>query len=323
MDKMTLMVGEKAVLRLAFCYDNLEEYTLEEPQLQYFNVTPLSEDETQESHHISCVTQRYAFMAKKAGDFTLPRFKAHIEYIPLAYQERYNKNHYLQKIDIFTKPLSLHVSPLPHGLRVSGVYHLVASLDKTEVDAQKPLHFTVELKGEGNVENIDFLALNIPHALVYPHKTNTRSKTFDIVSDENYTIPAISLTYFNQAHQMVEITHTEAYQITVLSSSVKKSKSTWVLVFIILVYLCLFFYLYTVFRQIAWVDEKQMLAKRINKAKSKKELLKVIAPYMHKSKALERLVYRLEESEERAFKGLKKETTTQMRLLTQNSNKFI
>jgi len=62
---------------------------------------------------------------------------------------------------------------------------------------------------------------------------------------------------------------------------------------------------------------------RIKKAKNKKELLKVISPYMFESKGLQRVVYRLEKSEKSAFKKIKKETTTQMHLLTHESNKFI
>jgi hypothetical protein len=321
-DRQTFMVGEKAVLSLQFCYDNLEEYTLEEPKLQYFKVLQLSEEEQKDDNR-SCLLQRYALTATKEGVYTLPQLKAHIESIPKAYQTRYNRNHYLQKVDIFTKMLSLHILALPHGLQVTGDYQLFTHLDKTEVVAKKPIHFTVELKGKGNIENIDFLDLHIPNTLIYPHKTETLSKTFDIVSDTNYTIPSIFLTYFNQAHQMVEYIHTKCYNITVTQTSAQKSHSTWIMLLMTGIYLGLFFYLYSLFKQLAFIDEKKILFKRIKKAKNKKELLKVISPYMFESKGLERVVYRLEKSEESAFKTLKKETTTQMHLLTHTLNKFI
>ena len=314
------MVGEKATLGLKFCYDNLEEYTLEEPQLLNFNVALLSEEEKQETNTTVCLHKHYALSAKKAGMFTLPALKAHIESIPPKYQERYNKNHYLQKLDIYTKALPIEVILLPEGLSVTGNYSLTASVDSTTVHAQNPLHFTVLLRGEGNIENLDFLTLSIPHTLIYSHKTEGLSKTFDIISEANYTIPAIALTYFNQEQQMVERIHTESYHITVTGVSVKESKSIWVLLSVI--YLGLFYVVYRIFKALAFVDEKKILFKRIKGVKNKEALLKVIAPYMHKSKGLERLVYRVEMSERSAFKGLKKETTTQMHLLTQNSNKF-
>ena len=323
LDKTSLMVGKKATLSLKFCYDNLEEYTLEEPQLLDFKVDLLREEEKQETNTTVCLRQHYALSAKKAGTFTLPALKAHIESIPPKYQERYNKNHYLQKLDIYTMALPIEVTPLPEGLSVTGNYSLNASVDSTTVRAQTALHLTVSLKGKGNIENLDFLTLSIPHTLIYPHKTEGLSKTFDIIADENYTIPTIALTYFNQEQQMVERIHTESYHITVTGISVKKSKNIWVWLLLWVIYLGLFYAVYRIFKTLAFIDEKKILFKRIKGAKNKEALLKVIAPYMHKSKGLERLVYRVEMSERSAFKGLKKETTTQMHLLTQNSNKFI
>ena len=322
LDRTSLMVGEKVTLSLKFCYDNLEEYTLEEAQLLDFKVTLLSEEEKQETNTTTCVLQHYALRAKKSGTFTLPALKAHIESIPLKYQKRYNKNHYLQKRDIYTKALSIEVTPLPEGLNVTGNYTLFASVDSTRVNAQTPLHLTVTLKGEGNIENLDFLILSIPHTLIYPHKTVGLSKTFDIIAEANYTIPTIALTYFNQEEQMVERIHTESYPITVTGTSVQKSKNIWLWVLLSVIYLGLFYAVYRIFKTLDFIDEKKILFKRIKNAKNKEALLKVIAPYMHQSKGLERLVYRVEMSERSAFKGLKKETTTQMHLLTQNSNKF-
>jgi len=321
-DKNTFMVEEKTILTLQFCYDDLEEYTLEEPKFQYFKVLQLSEEEQKDDNR-SCLLQRYALTATKEGVYTLPQLKAHIESIPKAYQTRYNRNHYLQKVDIFTKMLSLHILALPHGLQVTGEYQLFTRVDNTKVDAKKPLHVTVELMGKGNIDNIDFLDLHIPNTLIYPHTTKTLSKTFDIISDTNYTIPSIALTYFNQAHQMVENIRTKSYKITVIQTPIQKSHNSWIVPLIVCIYLGLFFYLYTLLEKLAFIDEKKMLFKRIKKAKNKKELLKIISPYMLESRGLERVVYRLEQSEKRTFKKLKKETTMQMHLLTHESNKFI
>ncbi|MBA1419523.1 MAG: BatD family protein [Epsilonproteobacteria bacterium] len=322
LDKHSVMMGEKTVLTLKFCYDDLEEYSLEELQLQYFKIVFLNEYE-KEGNQLSCITQRYSIIANKSGDFILPALKAHIESIPKKYQELYNKNHYLQKIDIYTKSIPLKVTPLPQNLKVTGDYRLIASIDKKDVNAQNPIHFTVTLKGKGNIENLDFLTLSIPHALVYPHTTTTLSKTFDIVSDDNYTIPAISLSYFNQENHMVENISTDTYQIVVKSNVIPSFWNTYILIWLLIFVFLLLFYLLRIFRQIDYIDEKKMLFKRIKQAKNKEDLLKVIALYMHVSKAMERLVYRVEMSERSAFKGLKKETTTQLYLLTQNSNKFI
>ena len=316
------MVGETSILTLKFCYDTLEEYTLEEPQLQYFKIVQLNEEE-QENDKETCVLQHYTLTAQKEGVYTLGKLKAHIEFIPHTYQNRYNKNHYLKKIDIFTKSLSLHISALPHGLHVTGIYQLFASVDKREIKANQPIHFMIKLKGKGNIENIDFLDLQIPHTLIYSHKTNTLNKSFDILCDTNYTIPSITLTYFNQEKKMVENLHTKSYQIIVTKTQLKSPVNSWITALVIGIYLGLFFYVYSVLNTLTFLDEKQMLLRRIKQTKNKKELLKIISPYMLESRGLERVVYRLEKSEKRVFKKLKKETTMQIHLLTHESNKFI
>jgi len=76
-DKTSFMVGEKAVWTLKFCYDNVEEYTLEEPKLQDFKVTLLLDEEQKENNLTTCALQEYELRAQKAGTHTLPVLKAH------------------------------------------------------------------------------------------------------------------------------------------------------------------------------------------------------------------------------------------------------
>ena len=315
------MLGEKVTLTVDFVYDTVEEYEVKEAKFENVETTLVSDDEFQENNqtHNRIV---YTLRTQKAGKQTLSPLQVHIEMILPAYQSRYNKNKYLQKFDISSNALVLEVQPLPQALRVWGDYTMHASVDKVETTVGEPIHFTVTLQGEGNIKNLDFLTLDIPHVLIY-EKNNALSKEFSIVAEKSFTIPPVALSYFNQAQKMVESIGTEAYHITVTGVSVKESKNVWVWVLLVVVYASLLFTVYRTFKALAFIDEKKILLKRLKSAKSKEALLKVIAPYMHKSKGLERLVYKLEESEKSAFKRLKKETTTQMHLLTKNSNKFI
>ena len=209
-DNTQPMVGETVHLTTHFRYDNLEEYDLEEPDYENFKIALVDENETQETNSTWLLIQHYTFIAKREGVFTLHPLKAHIEYIPLVYQDRYNKNHYLQKQDISTQTLTLNVNPLPQGIQVTGDYTLKESIDTNQSTQGSPVEFTLTLQGEGNIENLDFFSLHIPHTTIYETNKNAHSKTFMILANQDYTIPPIVFKYFNQHTQTVILTSTPA-----------------------------------------------------------------------------------------------------------------
>lgn len=305
-DNTTPMIGEKINLTLHFCYDNLEEYELAEPNFEHFKTTLVDENETQEKNGAWLVTQHYTLVAKKAGNYTLHPLKAHIEFIPLTHQNVYNKNHYLQKQDIFTQALTLHVSPLPQGLQVTGDYTLQASIDKNQSTQGSPVHFTLTLQGEGNIENLNFLTLDIPNTTIYEENTRTNtnlhSKTFSIVAKQNYTIPPIILKYFSQESKTVMLTSTPSYAI-----KINQGKSyhyfLWLILSLLLMTAC---YGIFVLHTLANLDTKSAFIKQLKKCKKKDDLLKKIAPYMSKDKQLDRLIYKLEGCQNSEFKVLKR-----------------
>jgi len=302
-DNMQPMVGETIHLTTHFRYDNLEEYDLAEPDYENFNIALVDENETQETNSTWLVTQHYTLIAKKAGTLTLHPLKAHIEFIPQKYQKEYNKNHYLQKQDISTQHLTLNISPLPQGIQVTGNYTLEASLDKNQSTQGSPVQFTASLIGEGNLENLNYLTLHIPHTTIYETSTSPHSKTFNILANQNYSIPPIILKYFNQKSQSMMITSTPSYAIHI--SGNKVSHSLLWLFGLLLVGIGA--YGLWVLHKLAYLDKKKTFIRQLKKCKNKEELLKKIAPYIGKDRGLTRLIYRLEGCDDGEFNKVKKE----------------
>ena len=302
-DNTQPMVGETIHLTTHFRYDNIEEYDLAEPDYEHFNIALVDENETQENNSTWLVTQHYTLIAKKTGTLTLHPLKAHIEFIPLQYQKEYNKNHYLQKQDIFTQALTLQVAPLPQGIQVTGDYTLEASIDKNQSTQGSPVQFTVSLIGEGNLENLNYLTLHIPHTTIYEKSTNPQSKTFSILANQNYIIPPIVLKYFNQKSKTVMLTSTASYAITIHEGT-SYAYVLWVLLFLLLASA---WYGLFVLHTLRYVDKKHMLIKALKACKNKEALLKKVAPYIGKDRGLTRLIYRLEGCNDGEFKEVKKE----------------
>jgi len=69
-DNLTPMLGEKITLTLEFKYDNLEEYSLEEPQFEHFDIKLMDEKEYQENNLTWTMRQTYQLIAKKDGHLT-------------------------------------------------------------------------------------------------------------------------------------------------------------------------------------------------------------------------------------------------------------
>ncbi len=302
-DNTQPMVGEKVHLTLHFRYDNLEEYELEEPQYENFKITLVDENETQENTGTWLVTQHYTLIAKKSGSFALHPLKAHIEFIPLAYQDRYNKNHYLKKQDIFTQAVTMLVSPLPQNIQVTGDYTLQAHIDKNQTIQGSPVQFTLTLTGEGNIENLDFFSFHIPHTTIYEKNTSPQSKTFNILANRDYTIPPILLKYFNQKSKTVMLTSTPGYAIHITGNTSFHSL-LWILVLILV---SIGGYGLWILHRLAYLDTKKTFIKQLRGCKNKDDLLKKIAPHIQKDRQLTRLIYRLEECENGELKKIKKE----------------
>ena len=302
-DNTQPMVGETIHLTTHFRYDNLEEYDLAEPDYEHFNIALVDENETQETNNTWLVTQHYTLIAQKAGTLTLHPLKAHIEFIPLKYQKEYNKNHYLQKQDISTQAIALQVPPLPQGIQVTGNYTLEASLDKNQSTQGSPVQFTVSLIGEGNLENLNFLTLHIPHTTIYETSIDPHKKTFSILANQDYTIPPIVLKYFNQKSKTVMITSTASYAIAI-NGGISYTYVLWVMLFLLLASVS---YGLFVLHTLRYVDKKRIFLKGLKACKNKEALLKKVAPYIGKDRGLTRLIYRLEGCDDGEFKKVKKE----------------
>jgi len=304
-DNAKPMLGEKVHLTTYFRYDNLEEYDLVEPDYENLRIILVDENETQETNSTWLVTQHYTLIAKKAGTFTLHPLKAHIEFIPLKYQKEYNQNHYLQKKDISTQAIALQVRPLPQGIQVTGDYTLEASLEKNQSTQGSPVQFTVSLTGEGNIENLNFLTLHIPHTTIYEKSTSPHRKTFSILANQNYTIPPIVLKYFNQKSKTVMLTSTSGYAIAIKGGT-SYAYVLWVILLLLFLLLASVCYGLLVLHKLEYLDKKRMFIKGLKACKNKDDLLKKIAPYIGKDKQLDRLIYTLDTCKNVEFNILKK-----------------
>ncbi len=228
---------------------------------------------------------------------------------------------------IFSNALSVDVKPLPGNTTLFGDYNITATVDKNITKADEPVNLTLTIQGSGNIEEISDFTISSDKAAVYTDKPKVRThfekgltkgiftQKFVFISDRNFTIPSLSLTYFNANAKKIETIKTRAIPVTVLSTNqtasaphlVKGSDtgrrtplsshvSTALWIFSVFVAFAL-----GIIVTIIWINRKrknkpkeQNIETAIKKAKDDKALLSLLLPYSNKDPHLDKVISELE-----------------------------
>ena len=244
-DKTTAYVGEPIRLNLTFKslpnahYDKIE---LSEPDLKKFWVKKLPNLQQGSEGDYHTQTYTYVLFPQQEGNYTIPA--------PFAQLGTYAKGQRggsifddpffgsigrrLQWQKLYANELHLNIKPLPNGLDIYGNFEIHAKVDKTEVKANKPVNLTLEIKGQGNLEDIKKFELDIPNAVVYsdePKITNSGptkgffTQKIAIVADRDFTIPAIEFRYFDKKTQRPKTIATQPIAIKVTGTPAQPSSA--------------------------------------------------------------------------------------------------
>ncbi|OQX73452.1 MAG: hypothetical protein B6D59_05590 [Campylobacteraceae bacterium 4484_4] len=229
---------------------------------------------------------------------------------------------------IYANPLTFTIKPLPEGVTLFGRYEMEASTDKNTTKANEPVHLTLHIKGEGNLDELEDLSPEISGATLYADKAKTiRRKDglhfiqkFAILSDRNFTIPPLKLRYFDNGEKRVKTIMTHAIPVHVLSSSqtsgitsalTPQPKIQKEVIYapqaktaIILSLLAGFFtgamLMWLIMRKRGEKRERKRagysLQEAIRKSRNDKELLSRLLPYSEKSPQIRQIIEELEEN---------------------------
>ena len=228
---------------------------------------------------------------------------------------------------IFSNSLDVDVKPLPDNIKVYGKFSLDVKADKKEIKANSPVNLTISIKGEGNIDDIDSYKIDISNAAVYADKAvkktflqNKRyggefSQKFAIVSEEDFVIPSVSFSYFDKEKKRVITLKSEPINITVTGKRAKESPKLqkgeqkeietkdvkmhserfYILALVTFIMGLLIGFLIKNFKFQPKIKETS-IQKKIKNAKNNKDLLKILLPYVDRSKEIKEIVFALESS---------------------------
>ena len=115
-----------------------------------------------------------------------------------------------------SKPLTLHVKPLPQQVRLVGRFQLHTRVEPKRTEAGRPVRLTVRVDAEGNIEDFELPPLRIEGVTVYGEEPTIEQsyrdgvyrgsweKRYVLVAERSFTVPPITLRYFDPEKGRIE-----------------------------------------------------------------------------------------------------------------------
>ena len=351
LNKHEVYVGEGIDLSIAFkrkLNAHADKIQLGEPKLEGFWVKKVDKVDHSNDGDYVIQTMHYQLFPQKSGTFNIPAIEALVGKIEQRRGGRdfFNDpffNSMTQQLNwqkIYSNEENLTVQALPNGLELYGNYSIKAEVDSKKVQANKPVNLTIKIKGEGNIDDVKKFNPTIDNTIVYADEPKISSKLLDniyqgefsqkiaIIADQNITIPAMELSYFDKESKTVKTIKSEPIAIEVIGgktgvakpSSIEVSKSSTIqapavqtltqtkvviekedayvkYLFLLIGFLLGAGGMYGFFYLKNRVTKKESnMVKAIKKAKNDRELFHILLPYAKKDKAISQALNQLEEN---------------------------
>jgi hypothetical protein len=245
-------------------------------------------------------------------------------------------------VKVYSNDLSFDIKELPENINLIGEFDITVTVDKEKINQGEAVSYKLNIKGVGNLDDIQDIKLDIPNTTIYDNKPELKtqyknnryegsySKSYSIVPDQSIKIPSITFKYFSKKDKKIVIKKTKAFNIEVKNQQIKKvvlekaekkplikkeviinkessfeEKLLYFLFGVIFTLLIIGLYTYAKIKKSNKKKEETPLIKLVKNSKYKQDIMKVLIPFIKTNSSLDKLIYQCEGPKE--FKILKKE----------------
>jgi len=208
-----IFVGQPIQLTVYFGESNranLMKVEFQKPNFKDFFVKEISGEKTYRKGNYLIHELRYILTPKYDGNFTISPASARV-----AQRSRRRDDFFGTFFDtakwsrIVSNSLDIEVKPIPDGNDLIGNFTIDAAVDSESIKVNKPVNLTVNISGEGNLEDFDALNYEIDGVTIYSDDAKVQShlvgdrlissyeKKFVFIADRDFTIPAKSFKVFD------------------------------------------------------------------------------------------------------------------------------
>lgn len=167
----------------------------------------------------------YTLSAKKTGKLVIP--KALIKIASKSNQE-IMQGFFIPRVNwksYYSNDLEVDVKELPNDTMLIGDFSIKTVLDKNQTDADEPIHLTIEVEGDGNLEDIKSFEPKIEGVSIYSEKSYIEGaklmQNITFVYDKDFTIPPFSLRFFSPSSNEIKEISTEPIDIKIKTIGTK------------------------------------------------------------------------------------------------------
>lgn len=227
--KKELFVGEAFDLTLTFKQRSDAEAVDSQftpPELKGFWIKSESQPKSYQESKYTITEIVYSLAPQRAGELKIPQAQMRIasrgsrasswgDWIPTVKWKTY-----------FSNELSFDVKPLPSGVSLVGDFAIEAIVEKSQIKANEAVNITINVSGEGNLEDIKSFKPEMDDVAVFDEKIviegNKLTQKIAFVADRDFTIPSFSLRYFDHETKEVKEVSTKEIKIDVINEQIKE-----------------------------------------------------------------------------------------------------
>lgn len=273
----------KVVLELKVPNDlNIDQISFDRYETFDFWIEELTSKNIIKTLNETIYIYEYLLDAKDIGEFTLPT-----QTIEITSQEIRNFRKWKK---IYSNKEDITILPLIENQAIQGEYEIASNANKTKIKANESINLSLNIKGKGNIKDINPFDLSLDEQTIYKDKAIINKEfledsyegefiqNFLIIADKSFTIPSFSFEYFDTNKKAVKKISTEPIYIEVEEVAIFEKedlslKYIFALVgfFLGLVVFSLYKYLNKYYKKV-----NSPLFINIKKAKSDKELYELL-----------------------------------------------
>jgi len=197
------------------------------PEFKGFWIKSESKPErTQDSEFIT-TKLRYTLAPQRAGMLTIEPAR-----LKIATRARQNGwGSFMPQVKwrtYYSNTVEVAVKEIPNNAKLIGNFTISAVVDKKEVNPNEAINVTVNVVGEGNLEDIESFRPYVTGVNVFEEKIeitgNKLTQKIVFVSDKDFTIPSFELVYFDTQTQKVKKITTQPIDIKVVGAALTPQK---------------------------------------------------------------------------------------------------
>jgi hypothetical protein len=196
------------------------------PELKSFWIKNKSDLESHDEGAYNVSKIVYTLSAQREGTFEIPHGQIKIAF---RVKSRNSWGAFIPQIkwkNYFSNDLKINVKALPQNINFVGDFKIKTNVDKRVVNANEAVNLTLEVMGDGNLEDMTTFKPSMQNANVFDEKIkyekNKITQKMAFVADDNFTIPSFSLEYLDLKTNKIKTISTKEIKIEVKNAKKEK-----------------------------------------------------------------------------------------------------